>query len=186
MKRSKWLIFISIFFSISLSAQGNKMKLKLLGSYDFNNQYWIEDSDEVNINHNASAGIEILPFNNPYFLSGIGVEYQFPRKIKNSETEFTFIPVYLLFNALISENELQPFLSARFGYSFLNMYFGSPTDISFSGGFYYALGGGVKTMENFIFEILYSTQQGLVIPPKPFSEYDLYSTMISIKFGFLM
>ena len=179
-------MFINIFLSISLSAQGNKMKLKLLGSYDFNNHYWFEDNDEVAINHNASVGLEILPFNNPYLLAGMGVEYQFPRKIEKSETEFKFIPVYFLFNAMIGENKYKPIISARVGYSFLNMDYGSPTDITFSGGFYYALGGGVKYKENFIFELLYSAQQGLVIPPKPFSKYNLYSNMISLKLGIIM
>jgi hypothetical protein len=86
---------------------------------------------------------------------GFGLEYQLNRKIKDTEAEFNFIPIYGLINYNFSDNDIKPYITGRFGFDIHNGNSAYKGTSDFNPGIYYAIGGGVS-FSNMKFEVIYS------------------------------
>jgi hypothetical protein len=179
-------ILLFVFLTYISIAQENNTKFKFFASYDLYNQYSIANGKKEKINPAFSAGIEILPFADDFLLVGVGIEYQFPRTFKNTNVEFNYIPLYFTFNAMISDYAYQPIIAGRFGYNFFGIDYNSPSDQKFYGGFYFALGGGLRIKNSMIVEILYSSPQGTIGFKNLAQEIDINYRMVSLKLGVIL
>ncbi|NLI09601.1 MAG: hypothetical protein GX447_02440 [Elusimicrobia bacterium] len=117
-------------------------------------------SNSADINTAFSFSFEFMFPSDMRNKLGIGVTYQFPRSIKDSEGDFNFVPLYAFLKMpLGNENDLSGYFLGHLGYNF----FMGDDDYKLigdlSGGLYYGAGIGFQS-QNILFEFLYSVNNG--------------------------
>jgi hypothetical protein len=149
------------------------------GSYDISAEAIGEkfdiDKGIINAKSAMSLGAEFIAKLNDCFNTGLGVEYQFDREAKvKSDTDgeyslspkFHAIPLYLTaeYNLPIYKT-LNPFIKTNLGW---NVVYAGNTDANigglpktaYTGGLYYALGGGMYIYKNLKLELMYAMCSG--------------------------
>jgi hypothetical protein len=174
MKKKVYTIFL-IFSSFELLfgqagtfSGRSRFGLQVLGSHEvtINNLSGTED-----VETGFSFGADFLCAVHDNIELGIGIEYQIPRSQVKYEGDFNFAPLYGIIRFPISLRYVTLYSLGRIGYGF---FFGEErytgTFGKLTGGFYYAVGGGIELIrftlfgrENYLFlESTYSANNGRV------------------------
>ncbi|PKN79907.1 MAG: hypothetical protein CVU48_03790 [Candidatus Cloacimonetes bacterium HGW-Cloacimonetes-1] len=104
----------------------------------------------------VTPSFEIL-MNSGVFMSGAGVEIQIPRRvdIDGSKSDFGFIPLYLAGRIQLPLGyQFVPEIAVNMGYNFMYANDDYKNNSDLTGGFYWALGGGVSHGKG-VFQLLY-------------------------------
>ncbi len=131
--------------------------------------YGLSVTEDVEIGF--SFGADLLYALHDYFEFGIGIEYQISRSQVKYQGDFNFAPLYGVIRIPFSLKYVTPYLLSRIGYGF---FFGdvnyTGTFGQLTGGFYYAVGGGIEFLrfkllgkDNYLFlESTYSANYGSI------------------------
>lgn len=144
-----------------------------------------------------SLGIDYLHPIADVFAVGLGLEYQLNRKIKDTSSEFGFMPIYLTgmlapFNNKKGDELMRTFLPyAKVNLGYNVMYNGNDNykflNSSLNGGFYWAAGVGAKLPYNLTADVMYSSYAGQHSISFPilgsFTSDDTY-TKVSLNIGY--
>ena len=168
-----------------------KFNLDIPGNYSISNSGVTIDG---NTNLGFGIGGEYYHPVNEQFTIGAGLEYQFGRKVSTmggytitDSNAFGFAPLYgtVLFFPEIDLSGYKAFLKLNLGYNLSfygnNDFKGSDT---LTGGFYYALGGGLDLSKNLRGEIMYGTYNGQEKTPSGFA-IDCTYKKIGLSIGYL-
>jgi hypothetical protein len=169
-----------LFTVVDASAQGGgklnpkvgftiKAGIDMMGESDSEFDYGAgTDTSSGGVNTGISVSAEYIFGINDMVGIGPGITYQFPRGIDEDypEGKFQFIPIYALFSFCIptKRSDLSPFVVFHIGY---NLFLGDDDfeesygdDVTFEGGLYWGLGGGIRLQNGLQLEILYSVNKG--------------------------
>lgn len=174
------LLTLSLIFTSSVGlAQDNfqKGKMNVSIGMDLMGSHEISMSDSTtNLDIGGTEDTELglsavaeytIPYNKNMNLGG-GAEFQLPRKQKDYEGNFNFIPFYGLAEYKLKDNPI--YLKGKVGYNFFNgddTYTGTAGNLN--GGLFYGFGGGFEIQDNITAEFIYSVNKGSV----EYTGYDL-------------
>ena len=126
----------------------DKIGVSGVPTFTFNGAYL-----DIGVNGGAGVAAEGLYSILPYLQIGVGVEYQVPRSMINpypgvsNPGTFQFLPIYGIVKVPLDfPLPVRPYFVGRAGYNFVwgDSNFIPPGGSLSTGGFYYALGGGIE------------------------------------------
>ena len=156
-------------YNLELAETIFKIGFEANGKHKTDGQYMIDyfsytATTAEDVNDGVSLSVEqVIYANNNYGLGG-GIAYQIERELKDYEGKFNFIPIYGLAKLRTVPRDIyQPsfYLTGQLGYNILEGdrdYKGK--DGVLDGGLYYGIGGGLSFKNGFLFELLYSVNNG--------------------------
>ncbi|MCL1971708.1 MAG: hypothetical protein FWG57_01815 [Endomicrobia bacterium] len=166
--------------------------LDLKGSHVFSgevNNSGIDKTEKADYGISLSA--EQYGYVSRFAAIGLGIGFQFKRCLEESPGRFGFLPLYGAFKMrFISEEDYHFYAVAHLGYNFLlanSAYLDNKSDAG--GGLYYA-GGLGASYNRYVFQVLYSVNNGSVKYSSPYAvarvDKDVKYSKVGFYVGYLL
>jgi hypothetical protein len=164
--------FLILCFSYEVFGSTPDVKIEFGAEYDINGKHridaegtflgeYINSSTETDIENAISPWVQFgMPLSENIEM-GIGGKYQFPRKQKDFEGNFSFIPIYFFIRAKsLNKNQVNPYIIGQLGYNLFlgdNEYKGMAI---LTGNYCFAFGLGLFFGDHVNLGISYSVNSG--------------------------
>ncbi|HSP87482.1 MAG TPA: hypothetical protein VLN45_05075 [Ignavibacteriaceae bacterium] len=143
-------------------------RLTLFFNYTFTGNHEISisnESAELDVTDGISIGVEVdlIKGSEEKIKLGMGLLYQFPRKQKEVEGDFNFIPLYAFLKlSFINSPDVRVYAIPELGYNFYNGDKDYSGPLELNGGVYTAVGFGILVKNNLDLRFLYQVNRGTV------------------------
>jgi len=167
------IVFLLFFcFSYTVYSSDPNINIEICAEYDIDGRHkadvegtllgdYISSSGEEEVENSLSPSLQFGAAVTKNVEIGVGAKYQFPRKQKDFEGYFHFIPVYFFIRATATSSEYaKPYVIEQLGYN----HFIGDDDYKgvavLSGKHYYGLGLGLIFLDRINLGALYSVNSG--------------------------
>jgi hypothetical protein len=156
-----------------------KAGVDLLGDHKVSG-FGVEIDDDIDASGSFSG--EIFESVKERFDIGVGTNLQLKREAEDFRGYFHFHALYALLRARFGTEKIAPYAVGHLGYNFFYGDFDYKGVGFLTGGWYYGLGAGLIIKKHFLFEALYSRNNGNLNLLG--AKFDIDYTKLTLNFGY--